>query len=243
MAIFYRRYGKRAFDIVVAAFLLLAALPLFAVLIALVRVRLGSPVFFTQKRGGHKGRPLEMVKFRSMTDARTEDGVLMPDEARITPFGNALRAWSLDELPQLLHVLRGEMSLIGPRPFIYDYIAHYTPEQMRRHDMRPGMTGLAQVMGRNSLSWDDKFHYDIHYVDNVSFAMDLKILWRTIGVLFGRVGVSADGHATMPTWQPNLSAPPRSAVSPLSVQQTRAAPYQAPPTASQARRPAGAMMD
>ncbi len=197
----YSSYGKRLFDILAATGLLIVLLP-FGILIAVtVRIFLGSPVLFSQCRGGYQGEPFQMVKFRSMTDQRNAQGELLPDDERLTRFGRFLRATSIDELPQLWHVLRGEMSLIGPRPFVIEYMALYTLEQKRRHDVRPGMTGLAQVMGRNTLSWEEKFSYDLEYVDSVSFWLDMKILLKTLGVLIGRSGISAHGHATMPTWQ------------------------------------------
>ncbi len=207
MTVFYRRFGKRAFDIVVASALLGFLLPLLVLLTLAVRIRLGAPVFFSQRRGGHRNTVFNMVKFRSMTTERDRHGVLLPDERRLTTFGKVLRSWSLDELPQLVHVIKGDMSLIGPRPFLDSYLPHYTAEQKRRHDVRPGITGLAQVSGRNALSWEEKFEYDLYYVDHVSFWMDLKILWRTIGVISGRNGVSADGHATMPAWTPGTPQP------------------------------------
>ncbi len=197
----YSRYGKRAFDIAASALLLILIAPMVLVVAVAVRLLLGSPILFTQSRGGHHCAPFDMIKFRSMTDTRDSRGNLLSDDQRLTRFGRFLRASSIDELPQLWHVLRGDMSLVGPRPFVIEYMALYTPEQRRRHDVRPGLTGLAQVMGRNNLSWEEKFSYDLEYVDNVSFWLDVKILLKTIGVIFGRSGVSADGHVTMPKWQ------------------------------------------
>jgi len=188
---------KRLFDVVAAACaLLLLALPLLVV-IWMVRRKLGSPVFFTQMRPGLQGKPFLMVKFRTMTDARGPDGALLPDADRLTPFGRFLRATSLDELPELWNVLKGDMSLVGPRPLLMEYLPLYSPEQARRHAVRPGVTGWAQVNGRNTLSWDDKFKLDVWYVDHRSLWLDLKILWLTVRKVLVREGISAAGEATM----------------------------------------------
>lgn len=188
---------KRIFDLLVAAFaLLLLALPLL-LLMWLVRRKLGSPVFFRQVRPGLSGQPFEMVKFRTMTDARSPDGQLLPDAVRLTPFGRFLRSTSLDELPELWNVLKGEMSLVGPRPLLMEYLSLYTPEQARRHTMRPGVTGWAQVNGRNAISWEEKFALDVWYVDHYSLWLDIKILWLTIKKVLVRDGISAAGEATM----------------------------------------------
>ena len=188
---------KRLFDVVASACaLLLLALPLLVV-IWMVRRKLGSPVFFTQMRPGLQGKPFLMVKFRTMTDARGPDGALLPDADRLTPFGRFLRATSLDELPELWNVLKGDMSLVGPRPLLMEYLPLYSPEQARRHAVRPGVTGWAQVNGRNSLSWDDKFKLDVWYVDHRSLWLDLKILWLTVRKVLVREGISAAGEATM----------------------------------------------
>lgn len=192
---------KRLFDFWVASFaLILLALPLLA-LIWLVRRKLGSPVLFSQARPGLHGEPFTMVKFRTMTDERGPDGVLLPDAQRLTPFGRFLRASSLDELPELWNVLRGDMSLVGPRPLLMEYLPLYTAEQARRHEMRPGITGWAQVNGRNAISWEDKFKLDIWYVDNRSLWLDIKILWLTVKKVLVRDGISAAGEATMPKFQ------------------------------------------
>lgn len=191
---------KRLFDVVIAALALLVfSLPLL-LLMGLIRRRLGSPVFFRQMRPGLHGRPFMMVKFRTMTDARGPDGALLPDAERLTPFGRFLRASSLDELPELWNVLKGDMSLVGPRPLLMAYLPLYSPEQARRHDVRPGITGWAQVNGRNTLSWEDKFRLDIEYVDNHSLLLDVKILWLTIRKVLVREGISAQGEATMPAF-------------------------------------------
>ena len=189
---------KRLFDVVTAALaLLLLALPLLA-LAWLIRRKLGSPVLFRQVRPGLQGRPFTMVKFRTMTDERGPDGALLPDAQRLTPFGRFLRASSLDELPELWNVLKGEMSLVGPRPLLMEYLPLYTPEQARRHEVRPGITGWAQVNGRNAISWADKFALDVWYVDHRSLWLDVRILWRTVRKVMVRDGISAAGEATMP---------------------------------------------
>ena len=188
---------KRVSDLIFALLvLLLVGFPLL-VLIVLIRRKLGSPVFFKQVRPGLHGRPFEMIKFRSMTDARGPDGQLLPDADRLTPFGRFLRASSLDELPGLWNVLKGDMSLVGPRPLLMEYLPLYSPEQARRHHVRPGITGWAQVNGRNALSWDDKFKLDVWYVDNRSLWLDINILWLTVRKVLVREGISAAGEATM----------------------------------------------
>lgn len=188
---------KRFFDLVLAALaLLLLGMPLLF-LIWQVRRKLGSPVFFRQPRPGRHGRPFHMVKFRTMNDERGPDGELLPDSVRLTPFGRFLRATSLDELPELWNVLKGDMSLVGPRPLLVEYLPLYSPEQARRHEVRPGITGWAQVNGRNALSWDDKFKLDVWYVDHRSLWLDVKILWLTVRKVLVREGISAAGEATM----------------------------------------------
>ena len=189
---------KRLFDIAAAACaLLVLALPLLVV-IWMVRRKLGSPVFFTQVRPGMHGKPFKMVKFRSMTSERGADGELLPDAVRLTPFGHFLRSTSLDELPELWNVLKGDMSLVGPRPLLVEYLPLYSPEQARRHEVRPGITGWAQVNGRNALDWEAKFKLDVWYVEHQSLGLDLLILWRTLFLVLSRRGVSAAGEATMP---------------------------------------------
>ncbi len=188
---------KRLFDFLVASLtLLFLALPLLA-LAWLIRRKLGSPVLFRQVRPGLHGKPFTMVKFRTMTDERGADGALLPDAQRMTPFGRFLRASSLDELPELWNVLRGDMSLVGPRPLLMEYLPLYTPEQARRHEVRPGVTGWAQVNGRNAISWPDKFALDVWYVDNQTLWLDIKILWMTVRKVLVRDGISAAGEATM----------------------------------------------
>jgi lipopolysaccharide/colanic/teichoic acid biosynthesis glycosyltransferase len=188
---------KRLFDLLAAlVVLLLLALPLLA-LAWQIRRKLGSPVMFRQVRPGLNGKPFTMVKFRTMTDERGPDGALLPDAQRLTAFGRFLRASSLDELPELWNVLCGEMSLVGPRPLLMEYVALYTLEQARRHEVRPGITGWAQVNGRNAISWQDKFALDVWYVDNQSFWLDIKILSMTVRKVLVRDGISAAGEATM----------------------------------------------
>lgn len=188
---------KRCFDVLVAVVaLLILALPLLA-LALLVRIKLGKPVLFAQIRPGMHGKPFRMVKFRTMTDARGPDGALLPDAERLPSFGRFLRATSLDELPELWNVLKGDMSLVGPRPLLMEYLPLYSKEQARRHDVRPGVTGWAQINGRNALSWEEKFELDVWYVAHQSFALDIKILWRTARKVLVREGISAAGEATM----------------------------------------------
>lgn len=189
---------KRLFDVTVSAAALVLLSPLLLVLALLVARRLGRPVLFDQTRPGLHGRPFTIHKFRTMTDERDDAGRLLPDEERITRFGRFLRESSLDELPELLNVLKGDMSLVGPRPLIMAYLERYTPEQARRMEVRPGITGLAQVSGRNGLSWEERFALDVRYVDERDLAMDLNILFRTVGAVLKRDGIAAEGHATMP---------------------------------------------
>ncbi|ANM32114.1 hypothetical protein ABI59_06180 [Acidobacteria bacterium Mor1] len=177
---------------------LIAAGPLLLITWLLVRFRLGSPAFFRQARPGLDGRPFELLKFRTMTDARDAEGQLLPDAERLTPFGQALRATSLDELPELINVLRGEMSLVGPRPLLTDYLPLYSDHHARRHEVRPGITGWAQVNGRNAVPWNERLDMDVWYVENVSLTLDLRIMFLTAATLVTRRGISADNHATMP---------------------------------------------
>lgn len=192
----YRRSGKRILDL---ALIVLAApllFPLSALVALLVRAKLGSPVLFRQERGGLGGQPFTMLKFRTMTNERDADGDLLPDAWRLTVLGRFLRSSSLDELPELINVLKGEMSLVGPRPLFVHYRDRYTPEQMRRHEMRPGITGWAQVNGRNALTWQQKFVLDVWYVDQQSFWLDLKIMVMTLWRVLKRESISQPGHAT-----------------------------------------------
>lgn len=187
---------KRAFDILCSALALLLFWPVLLILYVLVRVNLGSPALFRQQRPGLHGRPFMMVKFRTMLDALDADGNPLPDDVRLTRFGRLLRATSLDELPELWNVLKGDMSLVGPRPLLMEYLPLYSAEQARRHEVRPGITGWAQVNGRNALSWPQKFALDVWYVDNRSLLLDIRILLLTVKKVFVREGISADGQAT-----------------------------------------------
>ena len=188
---------KRTFDIFAAFFGLIVLSPIMIFLAWKIRRKLGSPVLFRQVRPGLNGKPFEMVKFRTMRDATDEEGRQLPDNQRMTSFGSFLRSSSLDELPELWNVLKGEMSLVGPRPLLMEYLPLYTPEQYRRHDVRPGITGWAQINGRNSLSWEDKFKLDTWYVDNRTMRLDIKIICLTLKKVIVKEGISADGEATM----------------------------------------------
>jgi lipopolysaccharide/colanic/teichoic acid biosynthesis glycosyltransferase len=194
---------KRLFDFSVSFIALLMLSPIFLLLALSVRVNIGRPILFTQTRPGLHGKAFTMIKFRTMTNARGADGSLLPDAERLTRFGRFLRATSLDELPELWNVLKGDMSLVGPRPLLMEYLPLYSPEQARRHDVRPGITGWAQVNGRNAISWDEKFKLDVWYVDHQSFWLDMKILFLTVKRVFQRHGISADGEVTMPRFTGN----------------------------------------
>lgn len=188
---------KFLFDRLVTIIALFLLSPLLLVLGVVVRLKLGSPVLFRQQRPGHHGKPFMMYKFRTMTDARDSDGNLLPDDERLPSFGRFLRSSSLDELPELINVLKGDMSLVGPRPLLMEYLPLYSPLQARRHEIRPGITGWAQINGRNTISWDDKFKLDVWYVDHHNLWLDLKILWLTVTKVFKREGISQHGQATM----------------------------------------------
>lgn len=188
---------KRFLDVIVSFVVLISLLPILTILMLLVRSKLGSPIFFRQIRPGKDDELFEMIKFRTMLDAIDSSGNPLPDSERLTKFGAFLRSTSLDELPGLWNVLKGDMSLVGPRPLLVEYLELYSPEQARRHNVRPGITGWAQVNGRNAISWEDKFKLDVWYVDNQSLWLDLKILLLTVKKVFVREGISADGHATM----------------------------------------------
>ena len=194
---FYRKYGKRIFDLclTIPAFVVLS--PVMGVTAVLVAVKLGRPVLFTQKRPGYQEKIFRMYKFRSMTDERDKDGNLLPDEVRLTPFGEKLRSTSLDELPELMNILKGDMSLVGPRPLLVQYLPLYNKRQHRRHDVRPGITGLAQINGRNSISWEEKFEYDVQYVENLSLKGDIKILFDTVFKVLKKEGINSENSATM----------------------------------------------
>lgn len=193
----YKTYIKRFLDIVISLCAIIILSPIYIVLGILVRCKLGSPVLFHQDRPGKDGRIFHMYKFRSMTDERDENGELLSDEVRLTPFGKKLRATSLDELPELFCILKGDMSLVGPRPLLVRYLPLYSERQKHRHDVRPGLTGWAQVNGRNTLTWPQKFEYDVEYTEKVSFTMDIKILFMTVLNVLKREGISPEGAATM----------------------------------------------
>jgi sugar transferase EpsL len=194
----FRLTLKRAFDLAVAGSVLVAGAPFLASLVLVTRSKIGSPAIFRQRRPGRHGKPFELLKLRTMTNERDAQGGLLPDAQRLTPLGLKLRQLSLDELPQLWNVVRGDMSLVGPRPLLMQYLDRYTPEQARRHDVLPGITGLCQVSGRNALTWEEKFALDIEYVDNWSLRLDTKILARTIRTLLQSSGISHGNYATMP---------------------------------------------
>lgn len=193
---------KRGFDLAIVLLVAPLWIPLFLVTLLLVRTKLGTPVFFRQRRPGQGAVIFELVKFRSMTDAKDAHGNFLADAERLTPFGRWLRSSSLDELPELWNVLRGEMSLVGPRPLLVKYLDRYTPEQNRRHEVQPGLTGWAQINGRNALSWEEKFALDAWYVDHRTLWLDVCIVWRTVGQVLSRRGVSAPSEATMPEFNP-----------------------------------------
>jgi sugar transferase EpsL len=197
---------KRAFDLILAALSAPLWAPLMGLTAALVRLRLGSPVLFRQVRPGLGGRPFRVLKFRTMTDARDAKGNYLPDELRMTAFGRWLRSSSLDELPELFNVLRGEMSLVGPRPLLMQYLPRYSPEQARRHEMKPGITGWAQVNGRNTLTWEDKFRLDVWYVEHWSLWLDVKILWMTAGNVLARKDIDKPGYVGQEEFMGSLRA-------------------------------------
>jgi len=194
---FYEKYIKRLLDIVLSGAALVILSPMLLITAVLVRIKLGSPVIFTQERPGKDEKVFKLHKFRSMTDARDENGNLLPDKDRLTGFGKKLRSLSIDELPELWDIFRGKMSFVGPRPLLVKYLPLYNAEQRHRHDVRPGLTGWAQVHGRNLTSWEERFEYDVEYVNNISFALDVKIIIMTIRCVFAREGINAEGSATM----------------------------------------------
>lgn len=194
---FYEKNIKRPQDLVCSLLAATVLSPVMLVTAALVRVKLGTPVLFTQDRPGKDGKVFKLYKFRSMTDARDENGKLLPDDERLPEFGKKLRATSLDELPELFNIIRGDMSIVGPRPLLVKYLPRYNDHQARRHEVRPGFTGLAQVHGRNSISWEEKFDWDVKYVDNISFLGDWKIIFETVKTVLSHEGVSSDTSGTM----------------------------------------------
>jgi sugar transferase EpsL len=199
----YQKFWKRVFDVTCALVALVILSPILVIVAVLVRIKFGSPVIFRQARTGRSARPFTLLKFRTMTDVCNTSGELLSDEKRLTPLGDLLRRTSLDELPELLNVLRNDMSLVGPRPLLMQYLDRYTPEQARRHEVLPGITGWAQVNGRNAIEWSKKFTYDVWYVDHWSLWLDLKILFLTVGKVFRRHGISNANHATMPEFMGN----------------------------------------
>lgn len=199
----YKNHIKRIVDIVCSGAALFVLSPVYLVLYILVRVKLGAPVFFTQPRPGLHGKIFNIYKFRTMTDARDEQGNLLPDEVRLTDFGKTLRSTSLDELPEIWNIFIGDMSIVGPRPLLVEYLDRYNDEQKHRHDVRPGLTGLAQVNGRNLCSWEDKFKYDVKYTRNVTFIGDIIILWKTVLIVLKREGISSETSATMEEFKGN----------------------------------------
>lgn len=193
----YSRYIKRVIDVLIAGFVFLLFWWVFAILALLVRINLGSPVIFSQTRPGKEGKPFKLYKFRSMTNEKDEDGNLLPDKERLTGFGRLLRATSLDELPEFFNMLKGDMSLIGPRPLLVKYLEHYNSFENRRHEVRPGLTGLAQVSGRNAATWKERFQKDVEYVDRVSFGLDVKIFFLTIKKVFIHEGIEYKDNGTI----------------------------------------------
>lgn len=193
----YEKIVKRILDFVLALFALIILGPIILVVWCLVKIKLGSPAIFIQERPGKDGKVFRLYKFRTMTDERDENGELLPDEVRLTRFGKALRGTSLDELPELWNIIKGDMSIVGPRPLLVRYLPLYNERQARRHEVRPGFTGLAQVNGRNSISWEEKFEWDVQYVDNITFWGDVKIIFNTVKVVFKRDGISSETSATM----------------------------------------------
>jgi sugar transferase EpsL len=193
----YSQFGKKSIDLLLIAIALIIIAPLIIPIAILVKIKLGSPVLFSQDRPGYQGQIFKMYKFRTMTDDRDAEGNLLPDSDRLTPFGQWLRSTSLDELPELFNVLKGDMSLVGPRPLLVRYLDRYTPEQARRHEVKPGITGWAQVNGRNAISWEEKFKLDVWYVDHVSLWLDIKILFLTVWKVLKKDGISQEGNATM----------------------------------------------
>jgi sugar transferase EpsL len=202
---FYRSFGKRLLDLVLTVPALIILSPLLIVLGFLVRLKLGSPVLFRQMRPGLNEKPFVMLKFRTMSDARDEHGELLPDAQRLTRFGVFLRKSSIDELPEIINVLKGDMSLVGPRPLLMQYLDRYTPEQARRHEVKPGITGWAQIHGRNALTWEEKFKLDVWYVDHWSLWLDIKILIVTVWKILRREGINQPGQATMEEFRGNIS--------------------------------------
>lgn len=199
----YKKYFKRVFDIVLSGFALIILSPIFLITAILVKVKLGSPVIFTQKRPGKDEKIFKMYKFRSMTDERDNDGNLLPDEIRLTKFGKLLRSTSLDELPELWNIFKGDMSIVGPRPLLIEYLPLYNKHQRRRHDVRPGLTGFAQVNGRNTLNWEERFNLDVEYVEEITLFTDIQIILKTMDKVVKRDGITSGTSATMEPFMGN----------------------------------------
>ena len=199
----YHKYIKRFFDIILSLCCIIVSSPILLATALLVRIKLGSPVIFKQERPGLHGKIFALYKFRTMTDGRNEAGELLPDDVRLTSFGKKLRSTSLDELPELINILKGDMSVVGPRPLLVRYLPLYNENQARRHEVRPGFTGYAQVHGRNSITWEDKFDKDVHYVDHVTFLGDWKIIFQTVGTVLKREGISSETAVTMEEFKGN----------------------------------------
>lgn len=193
----YEKFIKRPMDFILSLVALIVLSPVLLIVAILVRIKLGTPVIFTQERPGKDEKIFKLYKFRTMTDERDENGKLLPDEVRLTKFGKWLRSTSLDELPELVNILKGEMSIVGPRPLLVKYLDRYNNHQARRHEVRPGFTGYAQVNGRNAISWEEKFNYDVEYVDNITFLGDWKLIFQTVGVVLKRDGISSKTSDTM----------------------------------------------
>lgn len=199
----YKNFIKRILDIILSFLALVILSPLLILTAFLIRIKLGEPVFFKQLRPGKNEKIFGILKFRTMTDAKDENGNLLPDKIRLTRFGQFLRSTSIDELPELLNILNGDMSIVGPRPLLVQYLERYNEEQKHRHDVKPGLTGLAQVNGRNGITWEEKFHYDLEYVKNITFYGDCKIIFQTVMKVFGREGISSTTSVTMEEFKGN----------------------------------------
>lgn len=193
----YAKYIKRVLDFILSLLALIVLSPIMLIIYILVRIKLGSPAIFKQNRPGKDEKIFTLYKFRTMTDKKDENGNLLPDEKRLTKFGKLLRSTSLDELPELINIIKGDMAIVGPRPLLVEYLEFYNEEEKHRHDVRPGLTGLAQVSGRNTITWEDKFKKDIEYINNLTFVNDVKIILKTVGKVFKREGISQQGEATM----------------------------------------------
>ncbi|WP_445236757.1 sugar transferase [Exiguobacterium sp. USCH10] len=201
----YERYFKRMQDLTLASLALLVLSPILFVVGVMIRIKLGGPIFFLQERPGKDGVVFHLIKFRTMTEERDEHGELLPDEKRLTPFGQKLRSLSIDELPSLINIIKGDLSIVGPRPLLVEYLPRYSVVQKRRHEVRPGLTGLAQVNGRNRLSWEDRFNLDVRYVDHITFLGDWNIVVQTVYKVFKRDGISSETSATMEAFMGNES--------------------------------------